>query len=472
METFFIILVILSGFYLLWNIGANDVANAVGTSIGSGAITLKKAILITAILEFAGAFLVGSNVSETIQSGIINPSSFAKDPFIFILGMFGALLSTAIWLNIATYFKWPVSTTHAIVGALMGFGIVIAGVSDIHWEVVSSIVASWIISPGISAIIAFILFTYIQRNILYAYQPLRAAKKNAPYLVFIAIATFSLSTLVGGLKNLNFIIPLPYVITFSFSLALFSFFISKLFIRRIKEEKYVGRVAENEHLLYSLSKALRHISRARLTADEKIALELKEMENRAASICKDLSEKTKTEALFSTDYQMLEKIFAYLQIITACFVAFAHGANDVANAIGPVAAILHTLANPGMIAAKTNVPTWLLAFGGFGIVVGLATYGWRVIETIGKKITYLTPTRGFSAEFAAASTILVASKLGLPISTTHAIVGAVLGIGLAKGVASLNLRTIKEIFMSWIITIPSAAILSVGLFYLLKILFL
>lgn len=470
MELFLIIFVLVVGFYMLWNMGANDVGNAVGTSVGSGAITLRKAILIAAVLEFLGAFTIGSNVSETIKSGIIDPLQFQYDPYIFIFGMIASLLATAVWVQIATHFRWPVSVTHAIIGAIIGFGTIVAGFHTIHWAAVGTIAISWVVSPTISAIIAYGVFSFIQQKILFSYNPLLATKKIAPYLAFIVLFTFFISTIANGIENLHIYFSVPMVILISLGIGLFGSIIVRWKVKKIHLDSQINPevASKQSQQLYSLRKAQKHLIRAKLAASGKVSQELDDILSTVEQIKEDVGTKTKWESHLSADYRAVEKIFAGLQIITACFVAFAHGANDVANAIGPVSAVLTAIRNPSAIAAHTFIPSWLLAFGGIGIVIGLATYGWRVIETIGKSITQLTPTRGFSAEFAAASTILVASKLGLPISTTHSIVGAVLGVGLARGLSALNFPMIRDIFLSWIITIPSAAILSVLFFYIFK----
>lgn len=474
MDWILISLALIIGFYMLWNIGANDVANAVGTSIGSGAITLRKAILIAAILEFAGALILGANVSETIQNGIIDTMDFASDPTVFVLGMLSALLSTAIWLQVATFFKWPVSTTHAIVGAVIGFGAVVAGVHTVKWGVVGTIATSWVLSPSISALIAYLFFVLIQKKILFAYSPLRATKKIVPSLVFVVLFTFLVATLANGLKNLNLEFSLAFVLIISSVVGLIGAFISWILCGRIHAGAKVNPVlaVKQEAQLYSLNKVHKHLIKAKLASSGKMNADISSVITTISDIIGDVKDKTKWESHISSDYQSVEHIFAGLQIITACFVAFAHGANDVANAIGPVSAILQVIKDPTTLALKTHIPVWLLIFGGIGIVVGLATYGWRVIETIGRNITQLTPTRGFCAEFGAASTILVASKLGLPISTTHAIVGAVLGVGFARGISALNFKLIRDIFLSWIVTIPSAAISCILIYYVFKLIFL
>lgn len=464
------ILVLVVGFYMAWNIGANDVSNAMGTSVGSGALTLRRAVMLAAVLEFSGAYFVGANVSETMQHGLIDTSMFAIEPMILILGMCGALLGTGAWLQIASYFGWPVSTTHAIVGAILGFGWMVGGVDAIQWGEVGSIGLSWVVSPVVSAIISYIIFGILQRNILFAMNPTEATKKFLPVLVFIVISTFSLSLIFNGLQNLNLNLSFIEAVSISILAGLVACAISYLFVRRIPLPESHTPHRYLPQTVVSLEKAIKHLQRVQVASFDATHTRVGEvlMEVRA------LSTEIRKETSFSeraSEYTAVEKMFVYLQILTACFVAFAHGANDVANAIGPVAAVLDVVKH-GIVAKAAPIPSWLLAFGGIGIVVGLATWGWRVIETIGKKITELTPTRGFCAEFGAATTILVASKLGLPISTTHCLVGAVLGVGLARGMRALNLGMLREIVLSWVITIPASAAMSILFFYALKAAFI
>ncbi len=405
----FILLALAIGLFMAWNIGANDVANAMGTSVGSGALTLKQAVLVAAVFEFGGAVLVGAHVTSTIKGGILAPELFSKTPEIFMLGMAAALLGAAIWLLVATVFGLPVSTTHSIVGAVVGFGVITVGWGNVNWETMGSIVLSWVVSPLCGGLLAFLTFTFISRKIILADSPYDATVRWAPYLVALVGFTLSLSILYKGLKNLN--LDLPFMTAGPACLA-------------------IGAI-----LGLSMRAWLKR--RHRPTGFSVVAV---------------------------------ERLFAGLQVITACYVAFAHGANDVANAIGPLAGILQVYQD-GTLAAKAPVPIWILALGGVGIVVGLATYGYKVIMTIGHQITSMTPTRGFSAEFGAATTVLAASRLGLPISTTHTLVGAVIGVGFARGLAALNLRVIRNIVTSWIITIPAAGLISVIAFYALRHLF-
>lgn len=460
-----LVLILLAGFYMAWNIGANDVSNAMGTSVGSGALTLMKAVVIAGVLEFCGAFFLGSNVSQTVQSGIIDPSFFADDQRSLMFGMLSALLSTAIWLQVASYFGWPVSTTHAIIGAIIGFGAMVGGVNAVHWSEIGRIASSWVISPALSALFAYIIFSVLQRKVLFALNPIKASRKLIPFMVAAMLITFTLSIFASGMGHIQ--LNLKQTLALAGVIGLLGYIIARVILKLAGHvEGIQGNSAQH---VYSLRKALKHLNRVKMTAKGEKREALAKTHEDVKAL---LNQATKESDFYarSTDYQVVEKMFAMLQILSASYVAFAHGANDVANAIGPVAAALDILRN-GHLSVTSNIPTWLLAMGGIGIVIGLATWGWRVMETIGKKITALTPTRGFAAEFGAAITILFASKLGLPISTTHCIVGAVLGVGLAKGISALNLRTLRDIVLSWIVTIPSSAIVCILLYYLLKVIF-
>ncbi len=466
------VLVLVIGFYMAWNIGANDVSNAMGTSVGSGALTLRKAVIIAAVLEFSGAFFVGGNVSETMQRGLIHPDMFRTEPMVLILGMSAALLGTGVWLQIASYFGWPVSTTHAIVGAILGFGGLIGGVDAIQWGETSAIAISWVVTPLISAMISYVVFFILQRNILYAMNPIEATKKFIPLLSFIVFSIFTLSLIFNGLQNLNLNLSFSQALGIALAIGVAASGISYLFTRRVPLPNVENRPPSRytPQTVVSLEKAIKHLQRVYVVSfdgtHDKVGGLLRDV--------RELSNQMRKETHFAdrtSDYHSVEKMFVYLQIVTACFVAFAHGSNDVANAIGPVAAVLDTIKN-GYISDVAIVPPWLLAFGGAGIVVGLATWGWRVIETIGKKITELTPTRGFCAEFGAATTILVASKLGMPVSTTHCLVGAILGVGLARGMRALNLNVIRDIVLSWVITLPASAGMTILIYYGLREIFI
>lgn len=415
------------GFYMAWSIGANDAANAMGTSVGSKAVSFREAVIIAAIFEFSGALIAGGGVADTMRSGIVDPALFA-DPALFpagngaeffIWGMMASLISAALWLHIAAYLGWPVSTTHSIVGAITGFGAVAVGVSNVEWMKLLMIAASWLTSPLMGGVLSFVIFLVIRKLILDANNPNLGLKVLAPVLAMPVFTTLILVLFTKGLKKLH-----PQLAGYGIE-GMEMFVISMI----------IGIISS---LILAFT-----IRRIQISSD-------------------DSSE---------TKYAKIEKVFRYLQVITACFVAFAHGSNDVANSIGPLAAIVGTLETMDMTAAKVPIPTWVLVLGASGIVVGLATYGYRVIETIGTKITEITPTRGFAAEFGAATTILIGSHFGIPLSTTHTVVGSVIGVGFARGMNALNLKIIGNILKSWLYTIPFTAILSIVLYYVFTAIF-
>jgi phosphate/sulfate permease len=470
-ETILLVLVLIVGFYTAWNIGANDVANAMGTSVGSGALTLKKAVILAAIFEFTGALFFGSHVSDTIQSGIINSAVFSNQPLMLVYGMLAALTGTGIWLQTASYFGWPVSTTHSIVGGVVGFGAIIGGVDAVYWDNVGFIFISWILSPLLGGLVAYFIFSILRKQIFYTSQPVENAKKLTPVLVFLFVIILLGLVMFHGLENVNISFNFIQTILISLFIGGLSSFLSYLWVRKIEvpvasKEK---STKFNPEVILSLNKAKKHLLSAENSTSGshryQLALLSDEIENLTSSY-----KQNEDPELTKTQYAIVEKIFGRLQIITACCMAFAHGANDVANAIGPLSAAINVL-QTGIISTVTDVPAWQLALGGFGVVAGLATWGWRVIETIGKKITELTPTRGFAAEFGAATTVVLASRLGLPISTTHTLVGAVVGVGLARGIEALDLRTTRDIVISWIVTIPIGAGITIAIYYLLHAIF-
>ena len=397
----------LLAFYMAWAIGANDVANAMGTSVGSGALTVGGAIIVAAIFEFAGAFLAGGHVTDTVRKGMLDMSMLGREELIY--GMMASLASAGTLLIGATRFGLPISTTHAIVGAIVGFGAVAIGIDAVNWPKVLQISLSWITSPLLAGVIAFAIFHLIRSTILNKSNPVHQIRKYGPAFFFFVFFIIGLVTLFKGLKHINLDLDLMEALAGSVALGLIGSGIGAFFIRRVQ----IGE-ADPDHR-----------------------------------------------------FDQVERIFVVLQILTACAIAFAHGSNDVANAIGPLAAIVNVVENVDLT-AKTPVAPWMLAIGGLGIVIGLATWGYRVMETVGKKITELTPSRGFAAQLAAASTIVLASRLGIPISTTHTLVGAVLGVGLARGITALDLRVVGNILASWIATLPIAAALSVFFYYFFK----
>jgi PiT family inorganic phosphate transporter len=393
--------------YMAWAIGANDVANAMGTSVGSGALTIRHAIVVAAFLEFLGAFLAGGHVTDTVRKGMLDMDMVSQDQLIY--GMLAALASAATLLLGATRLGLPVSTTHAIVGAIVGFGAVGIGVDAVNWSKVGQIVVSWVSSPLLAGVIAYGIFQFTRVMILDRTKPLEHVRKLGPFFFFFVFFIIGLVTLFKGLKNLNLDLNLPEAMLGSALLGLLGAVIGKFFIRRVGTGE-----SDPDHR-----------------------------------------------------FDQVERVFVVLQILTACAVAFAHGSNDVANSIGPLAAISSAVSG-SELASKAPVAPWMLAIGGVGIVIGLATWGYRVMETIGKRITELTPSRGFAAELAAATTIVIASRLGIPVSTTHTLVGAVLGVGMARGIGAIDMRVVGSIFISWVATLPIAAGLSIFFFYFFK----
>ena len=407
----FIIIGCVVGFFMAWGIGANDVANAMGTSVGSRALTLGQAVMVACVFEFAGAYLAGGEVTSTIRKGIIEVGVISDSPELLIYGMTSALLAAGIWLLIASYFGWPVSTTHSIVGAIVGFAAVGISADVVNWGKVASIVASWVVSPVLAGTISFLLFTSVRRLILQSDNPFMSAKRYVPFYMFLAGFTVAMVTFLKGLKHVGLEFTASESIAWALVIALVVSLIGTLLLQRI-----------------------------------------------------DDSIKEKNGAMFNG----VERVFAVLMIFTACAMAFAHGSNDVANAIGPLAAIVSVVQSGGEIAAKSILPAWVLLIGASGIVLGLVMLGYRVMKTIGTAITELTPSRGFAAELAAAGTVVIASGTGLPISTTHTLVGAVLGVGLARGIGAINLGVVGKIILSWIVTLPIGAGLSILFFFALK----
>ena len=401
------------GFFMAWGVGANDVANAMGTSVGARAITIKQAIIIAMVFEFTGAWLAGGEVTSTIRSSIIDIESAGFDdrPELLIFGMLSSLLAAGIWLVVASKYGWPVSTTHSIIGAIVGFAVVGISADSVMWGQVLEIVASWIISPVFSGTIAFILFLSVEKLVLSREDPLKYAKKFVPYYMFLVGFVIAMVTLVKGLSHVGLEVTFSQSAFLALAFALLTVIIGIFLLRRLR---------------------------------------LPDSDQPTAQM------------------QSVERVFGVLMIFTACSMAFAHGSNDVANAIGPLAAINSVIANNGAFEAESALPVWILLLGGFGIVTGLAMWGHRVIRTIGKNITELTPSRGFAAEIAAATTVVIASGTGIPVSTTHTLVGAVLGVGLARGMSALNFGVVGRIFLSWIVTLPAGAILSVVFFFIFK----
>lgn len=391
-------------FYMAWSIGANDVANSMATAVGAKAITHKQAVFIAGILSIVGAVFVGGHVSDTVRKGIVDVTGI--ESHLLLLGFIASILAAAIWVTLSTWKAMPVSTTHSIIGALMGFGLIFGGTSSVMWGKVGSVVASWVLSPLMGCIIAFIIFKLIVKTIFSRENPVNSAKIVGPVIIgitaFLIVSSLFLKTPLSKNYGLSDIDGL----TIAALIAIIIGIVGILALRKVQAKK-------------------------------------------------------------KEDYYTVEGIFKKLQIITSCYVAFAHGANDVANAIGPVAAIV-PLAQGQEVGSTVNVPYTLLLLGGIGIAIGCWTWGRRVMQTVGKRITSLTNTRGFSVDFGAATTVLVASKLGMPISTSHTVVGAVIGVGLARGLEAVDLSVIKKIIVSWLLTLPVAAGTSIAIFLCLK----
>lgn len=409
--TVFIILAIIFGLYMTWGIGANDLANAMGTSVGAGAVTLKQAICIAIIFEFSGAVIAGGHVTSTIRKGIIDPTAIIDSPEILVYGMLAALLAAAFWLMVASWKGWPVSTTHSIVGALIGFAIVGIGPDAVKWGKVGSVVGSWVVSPVVGGTISFLLVMSTRKLIFDTEKPLQNAKRYAPCYVFLVGFIISLVTMFKGLKHLKIELSVPQSFIVAVIVGLITAGIGWMFIRRIEADPAADR---------------------------------------------------------DFDFASVEKVFAPMMLFTACSMAFAHGSNDVANGIGPLAAVVSIVTSGGEVMQKSDLPIWILLLGGVGIVLGLITLGYRVMVTVGRKITELTPSRGFCAELAAATTVVIASRTGLPVSTTHILVGSVLGVGLARGIGALDLRVVFNIIVSWLVTLPAGAIMAMLFFFTLK----
>ena len=414
LQTYGFILIVTAaavGFLMAWGIGANDVANAMGTSVGSKAITIKQAIFIAMIFEFAGAYLAGGEVTSTIRKGIIDSAYFVDSPELLVYGMISALFAAGIWLAIASYLGWPVSTTHSIVGAIVGFAAVGVSADSVEWGQVGGIIGSWVVTPAISGFIAYLIFQSAQKLIFDTDSPLQNAKRYVPFYMGAAGFVMSLVTIKKGLKHVGLDIPNGQDFMIAIGVAVLIGIGGKIVINSLKFDENAQK---------------------------------------------------------STHYANVEKIFAVLMIVSACCMAFAHGSNDVANAIGPLAAVVSIVNSGGEIGAEAALVWWILPLGAIGIVLGLALFGHKVIKTIGNGITHLTPSRGFAAELAAATTVVSASGTGLPISTTQTLVGAVLGVGMAKGIAAINLGVVRNIVVSWVVTLPAGAGLSIVFFFMIK----
>ncbi|WP_300451483.1 anion permease [Accumulibacter sp.] len=409
-QSVFLALAFGCGLYMTWGIGANDVANAMGTTVGSGAITVRQAVVLAAVMEFLGAYLAGGEVADTIAQGIIDGARFAPVPHLLMFGMLAALLATGIWLMVATLRGWPVSTTHTIVGAVCGVGVAALGSDAVQWEKMGEIVASWFISPVLGGIVALSLTLSIRRFIFNTRDPVGQARKWGPVYAFLVGWVVSLIVIARGLQhiNINFGILEGRLLAVAIGIV----------------------VAVGAWLMMKRVKLGAHADRA-------------------------------------SQHASVERLFIPQMVLTGAAMAFAHGSNDVANGIGPMAAAIQIIETRAVSATSPVTPLMLL-IGGLGIVVGLATYGYKVMATLGHKITELTPTRAYCATIAAAFVTVAASGLGLPVSASHIAVGAVMGVGIARGIGALDLRVVSGIVVSWFITVPVGGLLAAIVFHGLK----
>ncbi|MDP8032701.1 inorganic phosphate transporter [Pasteurella atlantica] len=407
-----IIITAIFGFFMAFGIGANDVSNAMGTSVGSGVLTIKQTIFIAIIFEFAGAYLAGGEVTQTIKGGIIDVSLYADMPDVLVLGMMASLFASGTWLLIASRMGWPVSTTHSIIGAIIGFGCVTAGTESVEWSKILGIVGSWFVTPFVAGVVAYIVFSSTQRLIFDTSKPVENAKKYGPYYMGLTAFVLCVVTMKKGLKHIGLHLEWSEVFLISLIIAIIS-----------------------------------------------------------TIACHFYFKKSAFDKIDDGSFESVEKVFGILMVITACAMAFAHGSNDVANAIGPLSAVASIVETGGQVAGKTALAPWILPLGGAGIVVGLVVLGYKVMGTIGTGITELTPSRGFAAQFSCATTVVIASGTGLPISTTQTLVGAILGVGFARGIAALNLNVIRNIVASWVITLPAGAFISIIIYHILNTIF-
>lgn len=410
----FILIACCLGLFMAWGVGANDLANVMSTSIGSRTITARQAIIIGVIFEFAGAFLGGDEVMNTLRSGIIDIQALDKTPDLIIYGMLAVLLAAATWMLTASYFGLPVSITNAIVGSIVGFGALVLGVGAIQWKTVGFIAVSWLASPSLAGIAAYLLFTSIQRLILASATPYKKAKQYIPLYLFLVGVILSSITILNALPHFHIILPSAINILMALLFGLMSLLIGAYFLQK-----------------HQLSPT----------------------------------------ALQRTQFNYVEKMFSILMAFTACAMVFAHGSNDVPIAVGPIALVINLVGHAGHLDPHEALPRWLLIMGCFGVILGLLTYGRKIIATVGSNITSLTPSRAFAATLAAATTVVVSTSLGIPVSATQTLVGGVLGVGLARGIGALNLRVIRNIFMSWVITLPAASLLTITYFHLFKWIF-
>jgi PiT family inorganic phosphate transporter len=429
-----LVIVAALAFYVAFNLGANDVANAMGTSVGSKAVTLKQAIIIAGVLEFTGAVLFGHEVSETLATKVANPNLFAATPQLLVTGMMTVLISCGVWLQIATSRGLPVSSSHAVVGAIAGFSAVAIGIGAIEWSSIGMITIGWIVTPIISGSIAALFYSQIKRWILDQPNQVTQLREWIPWLSTVLLGVFGVIVLPSLTQPLtNYLVNQVGIDIPAYDIPLFT-----------------GALAAVGLTLISWRQ-----------------LEMQEGRGAGVQGCRGVEEEYMTQ--HSTLPNPVERLFGRFQLLSACFVAFAHGSNDVGNAIAPLAAIVYINTTGNVPINGITIPLWILVVGGAGIVTGLAIWGKNVIATIGENIIALQPSSGFCAELATATTILLASRLGLPVSTSHALVGGVVGIGMVQSLNSIKFQTLQGIAAAWLITVPLSAILSAGIFSMARI---
>jgi solute carrier family 20 (sodium-dependent phosphate transporter) len=454
-------------FYTAWGIGANDCANSFATSVGAKVITLKQALIIAAIFEFLGAFLMGSHVTDTVRKNIVDQSLFEDEPEILMFGMFCSCFATGIWLMIATHFKYPVSTTHSIIGSICGFALASKGIFSINGMKILEIVISWFLSPLLSGFFAISLFSSVRFIALKRKNPSTKLLRLFPFLTFLTMTINSFFIIYKGTPALG-LKDTPFItgIIISSSVGGGCMILVQIFAVPYLKKKLIN---------YNFTKDIENIELQEIYTGELKLYDTSFDRTENIKIIEENLDILKTEEekqRIITLHQNAEHydkkaeyLCSNLQIVTACFSAFAHGANDVANAIAPFAAII-TIYNTGDVHNKSEVPIWILAIGGSGIVLGLGTWGYKIIQRMGTELTKVTPTRGFSMELSMSFAVVLASRIGMPVSTTHCQVGAIVGCGLVDGKKNINWKCFSKIIFSWCITLPVTGLISAGLFSL------
>lgn len=429
-----ILLLGILAFYVAANLGANDVANSMGTSVGSKALTLRQALIVAGILEFTGATIFGHEVAETLATQVVNTRFFVGQPEVLLLGMVSVMVACGLWLQIATSWGLPVSSSHGVVGALAGFSWVAAGFQAVDWQTIGVISVTWLVTPLVSGAIAAGFYGVVKYSILDRAAPMQQLQEWTPWLSAALFGIF------GAIALPTVTAPVNHWIGDKFGLILPPQDLPLLLgtVAAVTVTVMIWRSAEAG----------------------------KNIDNNIDHNLDNNLEKSGKNA--SANQWLVEKQLAKFQVISACFVAFAHGSNDVGNAIAPLAAISYILRTGEIPGANFQIPVWILILGGTGIVTGLAIWGKNVITTVGEKIISLQPSGGFCAELATATTVLIASRLGLPVSTSHALVGGVVGIGLVQNFRSIRLETMRSIILAWLTTVPLSAVLAAAIFWVLN----